>query len=129
MSQPLIEEGRFRFGGLSAESFDLLDTGEQVTLTIRARVKKVIKEEQANEGDRHVMVLGVEKVLRGVDKTINDEEQPEPSLFDSEPADEPNEPEDEGEPDPEESNGEGASVSSIGTGFTGGPTFSAGGDE
>lgn len=116
MSQPMIEEGRFRFGGLSAESFDLLDTGDVVTLTLRARVKKVIKEEQANEGNRHVMVLSVERVLTGVDKSIEDEADSEPSLFDSTPADE--------DADPDEG-GDDATVSTLDTGFQG-PMFSAG---
>lgn len=93
-SQPQIEEGRIRFSGLSSESFELSNVGDTIVLTIRGRVKKVIEEEQASEGTRHVMNLSIEKVLTGVNSKIN-EGANEPTLFDQ--------PENEGEaPEPED---------------------------
>lgn len=128
MSQPMIDSARLQFSGLSSEDFeDVPAIGEERTYTIIAVCQSHNERAMANEGTRKSVNMKVVRVLSGVDNTINDEPEPEPSLFDKPPADEPDEPEDDGEPDPEE--GEGASVSSIGTGFTGGPQFSAGDDE
>ncbi|NKR72934.1 hypothetical protein GS492_09795 [Rhodococcus hoagii] len=128
MSQPMIDSARLQFSGLSAEDFeDVPEIGEQRTYTIIATCQSHTERAMANEGTRKSVNMKVVRVLSGVDKTINDEQKDEPSLFDQPPADEPDEAEDGDEPDPEED--EGASVSSIGTGFSGGPQFSAGDDE
>ncbi|MBM4592256.1 hypothetical protein LRM64_10140 [Prescottella equi] len=128
MSQPLIDSARLKFSGISQEDFeDIPAIGETRTFTIRAQCTKHIEEQMANEGIRKVANMRISKIVSGVDKSIEDKEGDEPSLFDTDPADEPDEPEDDREQDAEED--EGASVSSIGTGFTGGPQFSAGDDE
>ncbi|MBM4626685.1 hypothetical protein GS453_14675 [Rhodococcus hoagii] len=134
MSQPLIEERRVRFSGLSSESFADLERGEKVTFTVVATCTATAEQDMKTEGERLTATMKVDKVSLGIDPKINDEPAPEPSLFDSEPADDPDEPEDDGEGQGDEADNaaaddEGASVSSIGTGFSGGPQFSAGDGE
>lgn len=121
MSQPMIEERRVRFSGLSAESFEGLERGEQVTFTVVATCTQTAEQDMKSEGERLTATMKVDKVSRGIDPKINDEEPGEPSLFDSAPADEPDEPEGDADDD------EPSNVTSLG--FSGGPQFSAGGDE
>ncbi|NKW39047.1 hypothetical protein GS935_20210 [Rhodococcus hoagii] len=136
MSQPLIDSARLQFSGLSAEDFeDVPEIGEQRTYTIIATCQSHTERAMANEGTRKSVNMKVVRVLSGVDKTINDESKDEPSLFDQPPAEDPAEAE-ERDPELDAENGDGedddepvASVSSIAGGFSGGPSFSAGGDE
>ncbi|NKV45443.1 hypothetical protein GS926_14940 [Rhodococcus hoagii] len=129
MSQPMIDSARLQFSGLSAEDFEVPAIGEERTYTIIAVCQSHNERAMANEGTRKSANMKVVRVLSGVDKTINDEQKDEPSLFDQPPAEESDAPEGDDEPDPEATDDEGASVSSIGTGFTGGPQFSAGDGE
>ncbi|MBM4468188.1 hypothetical protein GS502_01465 [Rhodococcus hoagii] len=124
MSQPMIDSARLQFSGLSAEDFeDVPEIGEQRTYTIIATCQSHTERAMVNEGTRKSVNMKVVRVLSGVDKTINDEQKDEPSLFDQP------EPEGDSEEQGDEADDEGASVSSIGTGFTGGPQFSAGDGE
>lgn len=129
MSQPMIDSARLQFSGLSAEDFEVPAIGEERTYTIIAVCQSHNERAMANEGTRKSANMKVVRVLSGVDKTINDEQKDEPSLFDQPPADEPDEPEGDDEGQGDDVDDEGASVSSIGTGFTGGPQFSAGDGE
>lgn len=135
MSQPMIDSARLQFSGLSAEDFeDVPEIGEQRTYTIIATCQSHTERAMANEGTRKSVNMKVVRVLSGVDKAINDEQKDEPSLFDSAPADESDEPEDDRDVDAELADGQHddepvGTVSSIGTGFSGGPSFSAGDDE
>lgn len=130
MSQPMIDSARLQFSGLSAEDFeDVPEIGEQRTYTIIATCQSHTERAMANEGTRKSVNMKVVRVLSGVDKTINDESKDEPSLFDQPPADQSDEPEGDDEDQGDDADDEGASVSSIGTGFSGGPQFSAGDGE
>lgn len=127
MSQPMIDSARLQFSGLSAEDFeDVPEIGEQRTYTIIATCQSHTERAMANEGTRKSVNMKVVRVLSGVDKSIEEPAADEPSLFDQPPADEPDEPEGDDEDQGDEADDEGASVSSIGTGFSGGPQFSAG---
>lgn len=114
--QPMIEERRVRFSGLSAESFADLERGERVTFTVVATCTATAEQDMKSEGERLTATMKVDKVSRGIDPRINDEPAAEPSLFDSASSDEDGDP-DEGD--------DGASVSTLDTGFQG-PAFSAG---
>lgn len=135
MSQPMIDSARLQFSGLSAEDFEVPAIGEERTYTIIAVCQSHNERAMANEGTRKSANMKVVRVLSGVDKTINDEQKDEPSLFDQPPAeDDPDEPEGDDEDQGDEADNAsaadgGASVSSIGTGFAGGPQFSAGDGE
>lgn len=127
MSQPMIESARLRLSGLSPQTFDdPPKVGEQRTYTITATCTSRKEEEMKSEGKRWVHSMRLDQITEGVSDP-EPKEKPEPSLFDQPPAHEPDEPEEGREPDPEED--EGASVSSIGSGFSGGPQFSAGDGE
>lgn len=116
MSQPLIDSARLQFSGLSAEDFDdVPEIGEQRTYTIIATCQSHTERAMANEDTRKSVNMKVVRVLSGVDRSIEDETDTEPSLFDSTPGDEGQDDDDEG-----------ATVSTLDTGFDGGPTFSAG---
>ncbi|MBM4522492.1 hypothetical protein GS462_21675 [Rhodococcus hoagii] len=128
----MIDSARLQFSGLSAEDFEVPAIGEERTYTIIAVCQSHNERAMANEGTRKSANMKVVRVLSGVDKTINDEQKDEPSLFDQPLAgepDEPGEPEADDEGQADEADDEGASVSSIGTGFSGGPQFSAGDGE
>ncbi|NKV19223.1 hypothetical protein GS913_06505 [Rhodococcus hoagii] len=125
----MIDSARLQFSGLSAEDFEVPAIGEERTYTIIAVCQSHNERAMANEGTRKSANMKVVRVLSGVDKTINDEQKDEPSLFDQPPADEPDEPEGDDEDQGDDADDEGASVSSIGTGFSGGPQFSAGDGE
>ncbi|NKU54963.1 hypothetical protein GS881_15555 [Rhodococcus hoagii] len=130
MSQPMIDSARLQFSGLSAEDFeDVPEIGEQRTYTIIATCQSHTERAMANEGTRKSVNMKVVRVLSGVDKSIEEPAADEPSLFDQPPADEPDEPEGDDEDQGDDADDEGASVSSIGTGFRGGPQFSAGDGE
>ncbi|MBM4516409.1 hypothetical protein GS432_08075 [Rhodococcus hoagii] len=129
MSQPMIDSARLQFSGLSAEDFEVPAIGEERTYTIIAVCQSHNERAMANEGTRKSANMKVVRVLSGVDKTINDEQKDEPSLFDQPPADQSDEPEGDDEDQGDDADDEGASVSSIGTGFSGGPQFSAGDGE
>lgn len=135
MSQPMIDSARLQFSGLSAEDFEVPAIGEERTYTIIAVCQSHNERAMANEGTRKSANMKVVRVLSGVDKTINDEQKDEPSLFDQPPADEPDEPEDDGEDQGDEVDNADAiaeytgNAASIGTGFSGGPQFSAGDGE
>ncbi|PTR42055.1 hypothetical protein C8K38_111224 [Rhodococcus sp. OK611] len=84
MSQPLIDSARLQFSGLSAEDFeDVPEIGEERVYTIRARCQSHTEREMANEGTRKSVNMKVTRVLSGVANEIDDEPEPEPSLFDS----------------------------------------------
>lgn len=118
MSQPLIDSARLQFSGLSAEDFDdVPEIGEQRTYTIIATCQSHTERAMANEGTRKSVNMKVVRVLSGVDHSIGDEPEPEPSLFDGDPSD---------DGDEDQADGEGATVSTLDTGFEGGPQFSAG---
>ncbi|MBM4489452.1 hypothetical protein GS500_18095 [Rhodococcus hoagii] len=130
MSQPMIDSARLQFSGLSAEDFeDVPEIGEQRTYTIIATCQSHTERAMANEGTRKSVNMKVVRVLSGVDKSIEEPAADEPSLFDQPPADQSDEPEGDDEDQGDDADDEGASVSSIGTGFSGGPQFSAGDGE
>ncbi|WP_058037066.1 hypothetical protein [Rhodococcus sp. KB6] len=91
-AQPLIEEARVKFTGLSAESFEEKEIGTKVTFTIAGTVSGHSQSQQSHEGMRRVQTIKVDRVLTGVDHAIDDVEEEQPSLYDtpseSEPDDE-----------------------------------------
>lgn len=118
MNQPLIDSARLQFSGMSAEDFeDVPEIGEQRTYTILATCQAHNERAMANEGTRKSVTMKVVRVLSGVDKTIEDEPEEEPNLFDSQPAPD----EDLGDDGDGEDSDDGATVHE----FTG-PSFSAG---
>ncbi|BDC71048.1 hypothetical protein [Prescottella equi] len=129
MSQPLIEERRVRFSGLSSESFEGIERGAKITFTVVATCTETKEKDMKTEGERLEASMKVDKVSLGIDPKINEDTDAEPSLFDQPPADQSDEPEGDDEDQGDDADDEGASVSSIGTGFSGGPQFSAGDGE
>ncbi|NKU63866.1 DUF7171 family protein [Prescottella equi] len=131
----MIDSARLQFSGLSAEDFEVPAIGEERTYTIIAVCQSHNERAMANEGTRKSANMKVVRVLSGVDKTINDEQKDEPSLFDQPPAEDPDEPEgDDQDPDAEGDNADAVAeytgnVASIGPSFDGGPQFSAGDGE
>ncbi|WP_156042426.1 hypothetical protein [Rhodococcus sp. UNC363MFTsu5.1] len=84
MTQPMIDSARLQFSGLSAEDFeDVPAIGEQRTYTILATCQSHNERAMANEGTRKSVNMKVVRVLSGVDHTIDDEPEEEPSLFGS----------------------------------------------
>ena len=85
MSAPLIESSRIQLSGLSKESFDdPAEIGETRVFTVLARCTAHNERAMANEGVRRSVTMKVERVLPGVDHSIEDKEPEEPSLFDTE---------------------------------------------
>lgn len=88
--QPLIESARLQFSGLSGESFDDPPAiGETRTYTVLARCTAHNERAMANEETRRSVTMKVERVLAGVDKSIDQPVDSEPSLFDDRGDDEP----------------------------------------
>lgn len=115
MSQPMIDSARLQFSGLSAEDFeDVPEIGEQRTYTIIAACQSHTERAMANEGTRKSVNMKVVRVLSGVDSTIEDPADEEPSLFDSD--------------DPSSVDAEPESLGDIAAGMDEfqGPSFSAG---
>lgn len=113
-AQPLIEERRVRFSGLSAEAFDGIERGEKVTFTVVATCTETKEQDMKTEGERLTATMKIDKVSLGIDSKINDEPAPEPNLFDADP-----EPDSDDDPEDDESP---SNVVDIGQG----PQFSAG---
>ena len=85
MSAPLIESARIKLSGLSEESFDdPAEIGEVRVFTVLASCTAHNQQSMANEGVRRSVTMKVERVLPGVDHTIEDDKPSEPSLFDTE---------------------------------------------
>ncbi|NKS64614.1 hypothetical protein GS966_20140 [Rhodococcus hoagii] len=124
MSQPLIEEAHVKFAGSSSELFELEEVDTEVVFTVKGTIKGDSREKQVH-GVRRTMTVSITKVIQGVSKKILETDE-EPSLFDEASADESDE---DARPELPGDDDEGASVSSIGTGFSGGPQFSAGDGE
>jgi hypothetical protein len=84
MSAPLIDSARIQLSGLSEESFDdPAEIGETRVFTVLARCTAHNERAMANEGVRRSVTMKVERVLPGVDHTIEDSKPSEPSLFDT----------------------------------------------
>jgi hypothetical protein len=116
-ANPMIEEGRIKFAGLSSESFELPDIGDEVTYTVRGRVTSHLEREMADEGQRVTATVKVIRVVEGISKRVNDPEDGQGSLIDGEGK--------VADPDEEqESEGEAENVTSISKAT--GPQFSGG---
>ncbi|MDV6273951.1 hypothetical protein R3Q06_10620 [Rhodococcus erythropolis] len=109
--QPLVEEARVKFTGLSSEYFDLPASGEQRTYTVLATRTDKHEKRMATEGDRVTVTMKIDKVVEGVSEKIHETDE-EPSLFDS------------AIPVPESDGGSDDETPSNVTDFTG-PTFSS----
>ncbi|NKT99796.1 hypothetical protein GS917_25210 [Rhodococcus hoagii] len=132
MSQTMIDSARLQFSGLSAEDFeDVPEIGEQRTYTIIATCQSHTERAMANEGTRKSVNMKVVRVLSGVDKSIEEKDDDEPSLFDQPAPEDSSEPEDDRDSDAELADGQHDDEAPAGglSVFSGGPQFSAGGDE
>ncbi len=114
--KPLVEAARVRFSGLSAESYEEPQIGDQRVYTVLATCTAITEQDMKSEGTRRTATMKVDRIMEGVDHSIEDEAKPEPTLFDG-PSDGPVAADDDGEPE---------SVGSImsGLAFDGGPAFS-----
>lgn len=117
--KPLIEAARVRFSGLSTESYEEPEIGEQRVYTVLATCTAITEQDMKSEGTRRTSTMKIDKVSAGIDTKIEQAAAPEPSLFDG-PS---------GGPvaaDDGDSDGEPESVGSImsGLAFNGGPAFS-----
>lgn len=118
-ANPMIEEGRIKFAGLSNEAFELPAIGEEVTYTVRGRVTSHLEQDMANEGTRVSATIKLLRVVEGISEKVRDESADQPSMFDQ-PAGEDEEGDPDGEPDDDANEPEPQ-------GFVG-PAFSGGDD-
>lgn len=130
--QPLIEEARVKFTGLSSESFEMPDIGETRTFTVKATCTDQLRKDMKSEGERVSVTMKIDKVVEGVSQKIN-EDSAEPSLFDTPEGSDDTESDesdtDSGDPDTESEgeetdSGDSETPSNV-KAFTG-PQFSAG---
>ena len=119
-TKPMIEEGRIKFAGLSNESFELPEIGDEVTYTVRGRCASHLEQDMANEGTRVSATIKLLRVVEGVSKKVNDDEDGQPSMFDEPVEDEggdDDQDDSEGEDDPDAEN---EPVGFVGPSFSGG---------
>lgn len=117
-TKPLIEAARVRFSGLSTESYEEPEIGEQRVYTVVATCTAITEQDMKSEGTRRTSTMKIDKVSAGIDSKIMQSVEPEPSLFDG-PSAGPVAADGDADGEPE-------SVGSImsGLAFDGGPAFS-----
>lgn len=117
MQRPLIDTARIKIQGLSSELFERREIGDEMTLTVKGTIVSDLESVQAHEGTRRVQTLKLDRVVEGVSEKVHENADGQMTIGDvpddHAPEDESSEPVDEG---------------GLGE-FTGGPTFSAGGDD
>ncbi|WP_343466305.1 hypothetical protein AAI421_17940 [Rhodococcus aetherivorans] len=115
--KPLIEAARVRFSGLSTESYEEPEIGEQRVYTVLATCTAITEQDMKSEGTRRTSTMKIDKVSEGIDSSIDAGAEADPDLFSIGSVDGPtaagSEPERIGDV-----------ISGIS--FEGGPTFSGG---
>lgn len=114
--KPLIEAARVRFSGLSTESYEEPQIGEQRVYTVLATCTAITEQDMKSEGTRRTSTMKIDKVSEGIDNGIEDGDD-DPDLFSIGSVDGPT----AASSEPEKL---GDVISGIA--FDGGPTFSGG---
>lgn len=95
MELPLIDTARFKFRGLSSESFERRELGSEVVFTIKGVIVKDESDVQAHEGNRISQTVKIERVVEGVSDTVHESGDGQLSMADVPADDDEDEPEDE----------------------------------